>query len=212
MIRAMPPSARAAAAALAGTWPRRAAWLVLAIAVLVTALTGGFGTVSEPAPARVAAGDAVDVGPVRLAAQSWTIRDDVATSGLEYSGAAAWLVVEADVTALTDATTTFPQAALRLPPELRLETEPDRVVLLSDGTSGPQLQPGLPARVALLWPVGDDADPGDELDLLYLRSRLDDSTIDASRVWRPDGVAAHTTLPRDDSTGDAIAEDPEDEL
>ncbi|WP_157987576.1 hypothetical protein [Jiangella endophytica] len=207
----MPLSVRAATTTLAGTWPRRLAWLLPPVAVLVTVLTGGLAKAPVPAPERVAAGDAVDVGPVRLAAQGWTIRDDVATSGLEYSGAAAWLVVEAEVTALTDATTTFPETALRLPSELGLETEPDRVVLLADDTLGPQLQPGLPARVALLWPVGDDADPGDELALTYLRSRLSDSTIDASRVWRPDGVAAHTTLPRDDAAGDAIAEEPEDD-
>lgn len=211
MIRPMPPTARAAVRALAGTWPRRAAWLLLAVAVLVTALTGGLGTASPPAPERVAAGDAVDVGPVRLAARAWTIRDDVATGALEYAGADAWLVVEADVTALTDATTTFPRTALRLPRELRLDGEPDRVVLLADGTTGPQLHPGLPARVALLWEVGADTDPGDELALSYLRTRLSDSTIDSGRVWRPDGVAATTALPRDDAAGDAIAEEPEDD-
>ncbi|TDD65002.1 hypothetical protein E1262_26500 [Jiangella aurantiaca] len=208
----MPPSVRAAAMALAGTWPRRAAWLVLAAAVLVTALIGGFETASAPAPARVAPGDAVDVGPVRLAAQAWTIRDDIATSSLQDAGAAGWLVIEAEVTALTDATTTFPDTALRLPPELRLDGAPDRVLLLAGGTFAPQLQPGLPARVALLWPVADGVDPGDELALTYLRSRRSDSTIDAGQMWRPGGVAAHTALPRDDSAGDAIAEDPEDEL
>ncbi|RIQ20430.1 hypothetical protein, partial [Jiangella rhizosphaerae] len=176
-------------------------------AVLVTALTGGFRTAAAPAPQRVTAGDAVDIGPVRLAAQGWTIRDDIATNGLEYAGAAAWLVVEAEVTALTDATITFPQRSLGLPPELEVDGEPDRVLLLADATLAPGLQPGLPARVALLWPVGDVPDPGDDLEVSYLRSRLSDSTIDAGRVWRADGVAAHTTLPRDDAAGDALVEE-----
>ncbi len=207
MIPAMSLSARAIAAALAGTWPRRAAWLALVAAVLVTALTGGLRAAPTPEPERVEAGADVDLGPVRLAARSWTIRDDIATNGLEYAEAAAWLVVEADVTALTDATITFPQRSLGLPPELRVDGEPDRVLLLADATLSPGLQPGLPARVALLWPVGDVPDLGDDLAVSYLRSRLSDSTIDAGRVWRADGVAAHTTLPRDDATGDALVEE-----
>lgn len=207
MIRPMPLSLPAVATALAGTWPRRAAWLALASVVLVTALTGGLEAAPADEPERVEAGAAVDVGPVRLAARSWTIRDDIAANGLEYAGAAAWLVVEADVTALTDATTTFPQRSLGLPAELEVDGEPDRVVLLTDATLAPRLQPGLPARVALLWPVGDVPDPGDDLEVSYLRSRLSDSTIDAGRVWRADGVAAHTTLPRNDDAGDALVEE-----
>ncbi|WP_146605061.1 hypothetical protein [Jiangella anatolica] len=203
----MPPSVRAAAKVLAGTWPRRLAWLALAAAVMLTALTGGFEAVPAAEPARVAAGEAVEIGPVRLAARSWTIRDDIATNGLEYAGAAAWLVVEADVTALTDATITFPQRSLGLPAQLGVDGEPDRVVLLADATQSPGLQPDLPARVALLWPLGDVPDPGDDLEVAYLRSRLSDSTIDAGRVWRADGVAAHATLPRDDATGDALVEE-----
>lgn len=206
-------SPRAAVTTLAGTWPRRAAWLALAAAVLVTGVTGGFSTASAPAPARVAPGDAVDVGPVRLAALAWTIRSDVATSALEYiDGAAAWLVVEAEVTAVADATTRFPETALRLPSELGPDGPPEQVVLLADGTIGPGLQPGLPARVALLWPVADGVDPGAELAVDYVRSRLSDSNIYTTQVWRVDGVAAAATLPRDDSVGDTLAEDPGDEL
>lgn len=208
----MHPSPRAVVTTLAGTLPRRAAWLALATAVLGTALTGGFSTASAPAPAPVEPGRAVDLGPVRLAAQAWTIRSDVATSALEYAdGAAGWLVVEAEVTALTDATTSFPGTALRLPPELRVDGPPEQVALLADGTIGPGLQPGLPARVALLWPVADGVDPGAELTVDYVRSRLSDSNIYTSQVWRVDGVAAAVTLPRDDRVGDALAEEPADD-
>ncbi|TDE09506.1 hypothetical protein [Jiangella asiatica] len=175
------------------------------------AAAGGFGAAAPPPVQTAAAGEPVDVGPADLAVRAWTVRDDVATRALEgIDGAQAWLVLAAEVTAATELTTRFPAEALALPADLGLD-EPEQVVLLPDLLSGPDLQPGLPSQVLLLWPLPADElpadDTSDELSLDYIRLRLDDSTIDASQVWRADGVAATAAVPRDDAVGDELVED-----
>ncbi|WP_026876174.1 hypothetical protein [Jiangella gansuensis] len=189
-----------------------AAGTVVAAGAGAVAVTGGFGAAAPPPRETAAAGDPVDAGPAELAAHAWTVRDDIATRALEgIDGAEAWLVLAAEVTAATDLTTKFPDDALALPDGLGVD-DPEQVVLLPDLRRGPDLQPGLPSQVLLLWPLpGDvlagDALADDDLPLDYVRLRLDDSTIDSSQVWRVDGVAATTVVPRDDAVGDELAEE-----
>lgn len=188
-----------------------AVWATLTLVVVAITVSGGFGTASPPETPRVDAGEPVDVGQVELAARAWSIRDDVEPEALaEIDGAAGWLIIDAEVRAVTDATTTFPETALDLPGDLLADPEdegPARVVLSRDTTVFPDLQPGLTERVLLLWPVTLAAAESDELELGYVSSLLDDSTLDAGQVWRLQGTAATTTLPRDDELGAALVDE-----
>lgn len=205
-----PSILRRVGAVLFGSATARVIWGVAAVVVAVIAITGGWGRATPAEVARVDAGEPVDVGQVAIAATGWTVRSDIETSALEdIEGAAGWLVVAVDVTAATDATTTFPDNAIDLAPDDDLSSsEPPRVVLLPDGTVAPDLQPGLPVRLALLWPVSESP-AGDSLDLDYIRSTLNDSEIDSGRVWRVAGPAGTTTIPRDDAIAETLIEDEE---
>lgn len=189
-----------------------AGWATLTLVIVSITVTGGFRAATPPSTPHVEAGTPVDVGPVEVAAHAWTIRDDVEPDALaEIDRAAGWLIVDAEVRVVFDATTTFPETALDLPEDLIADPEhtgPTRVVLGRDATMYPDLQPGLAERVLLLWPVTLAEPESDELTVGYVSSAREDSTLDSGQMWRIQGTAATTTVPRDDELGAALVDEP----
>lgn len=214
-MRPVPPpesqviSLRGLARPLVSTWPRRMAWLTAIVVVAVTAFAGGFAAEAPAAARNPEPGEWVEVGPVRVAVTSWAVRSDVDPESLEdVDGADAWLVVEARVASSTGTSEQYPDRAIELPADIEVaDSDPDSVVLLRDGSLFPDLQPGLPERVALLWPVRAESAPdGDNLEIDLRRLQRATSQVDGSEIWRTSDLAGTVTVPRDRATGDELIE------
>lgn len=203
----LPPLApgvlRARAVELVRTpWGRAgvAAVAVLAASTATLGLAGGLRTV-EVEETRFAAGEVVDVGPVRVRVLDHLVTDEILVGDLAEAGAGAWLGVRLEVAA-DDGRTVRTLPGLVEPPDdvlLPLSEEDEytypREVLVSDGSEFPQIQPGLPEQVLLLWPVADAADVPEDLDVTLLASEQYYSLNYRAMVWATAEPFARVTVP-----------------
>lgn len=183
---------------------------VVAAATVALALTGGLRPVDVDV--HVTAGETVDVGPVRITPAGHLVTDDVYASGLESAGASAWLAVQVRVEATGDRTLIAVPEVLGVPEELLVEMEEYDAstypvpVLLRDGKTRPQVHPGLPEEMLLLWPVAHPGDVPDDLELTLLGSRQYFSPSQAEWTWATPEPVGTVTLPRLDGLPPGVAE------
>lgn len=201
--------------ALAAPWGRAGvvAGVVLLVVVLVVGAAGGFRTVEARELPEHVAGEPVDLGPVSVTVLEHLVTDQVQTSRLEQvDGATAWLVVRARVEVTDDQTLDSLPTTLVPPPGVALSeedgrAEPDRQLLLRDGTSLPQGHPGLPEEMAYLWAVADPADVPDPLELTLLGSTSYYSPIYQRESWAMPEPVGRVVVPRTDDVPEVLVEE-----
>lgn len=152
-------------------------WIITGCSALLLAVSAAFGgladAAADPVPA-LAPGTEIAAAPVLVRVENAVLVDELAEASLPAENGVRYLVVA--VTA--ENTHSGPLASLPevgLPGTLRVtgagldgDADPVRVVRLDDGTLDPVLQPGVPARVAVVWQINDD--PLDTV-TVHLRSR-----------------------------------------
>lgn len=195
-------TARTAFVLLLATWPRRIVLGVLLLVPAMVALLGGFGR-AEPRSYELAAGEWVDLGAYSVRAESYFVSDQVLTLFLDDDSpddaffGVVLEMVNTETTARSpqyDFEVFLPQLAEGL---LTRETGPDYALVISDGSLGAPLMPGLPTRVALLWNAPDaGALPGGDVALDLTQSELTYSLMGDEDRWLSLGDVWTVTLPR----------------
>lgn len=203
------------AIALVATAARRTAWVAIGSAVITAAVLGGWSAAPSESIPEVAAGESVDLGQLRVEVIGWEVRG-VAQEALEdYPGADAWLFLELVMSTATDRTERARPEVLELPDEVLLDPdnpEPHRLMLLRDATRDPSLQPGIPERVVMVWPVAADS-VGDaaSLPLRLIQYEQFSAFSTGELIWTTAGVAATVDAPRDDRVGSEFVAPPASE-
>lgn len=191
--------------ALVRTWPRRVVLgAVVLVPVLVAAL-GGFRTVELPPPPQIAAGEAFDLGPAVVTADSFFVSDQVLTTMLP-DGAVGWVGVVVDLRVHIKDEWRLPNDVFALP-ALEAGAEVGYAVITQDDSLLVQLEPDLPQRVALLYPVTDTSAVGEELEL-HVRTLYEQrSFFEGTMRWYTDEVAARVQVPRSDDVPPALIDE-----
>ncbi|MBX9244205.1 hypothetical protein ICW40_05215 [Actinotalea ferrariae] len=182
---------------------------VLAAATAALALTGGLRPVDVDV--RTQAGETVDLGAVRITPTGHLVTDDVRAEQLEEAEAAAWLAVEVLVEGTSDETLLSVPKVLDVPAGIMPELDEYDAslfpvpVLLRDGSDRPQVHPGLPEEMLLLWPVEDVDDVPDELELTLLGSEQYFSRSQNVLLWAAPEPVGTVVLPRLDRLPPGLA-------
>ncbi len=195
-------TASAARRVLGTRWGRTLAGLVAAAlaGVAALALAGGLRA-AELEEVRAAPGEPVDLGPVRAAVLDHTVTDEVLVPELEDAGARAWLVVRVAVETVQDESLQGVPDLVALPDDVGIAVEPDDLqypmaILSADGTRYPQLHPGLPAEILIVWPLTSaDAVP-EPLEVHLLGSERYFSRLMHGPAWTDEAPVARVEVPR----------------
>lgn len=140
-------------------------WIITGGSLLLLAISAAFGgladAAADPIP-ELAPSTEITAAPFLVRVENAVVVDELADAALPAEDGTRYLVVA--VTA--ENTHSTPLANLPevgLPGTLRItgegfdaDAEPVRVFRLDDGTVDPVLQPGVPARVAVVWQVDDE--------------------------------------------------------
>ncbi|MFC7404336.1 hypothetical protein [Georgenia alba] len=183
-------------------WGRYVVVSCTAIVVLVGAVVAAGGLRSAeavPLP-EWQAGEQHDLGEVEATVLDHMVTDDVRADYLEYvdGPAVAWLVVRVEVAAHEETVEFVPEVVA--PPEgVVMGDEPETVVALQDGTTGPAIHPGLPQQVAYFWPLRDPRDVPDPLRMDVLVRPWAFSPTSNRYTWGQEEPAARITIPRNDT-------------
>ncbi len=176
-------------------------WLVLAAALILgaSALFGGLddATVAAPEPVLVGVGEPF-VGPQLTTTILSTELTDVAPGySLEPGDGNTYLVVTATVTNTWTTSTELIRDLLQLEwLDGEGTGEADRLTLVSDGTSSPQANPGVPIEVAYVWEVPEGVlAPGDVARVsIRSKSLTVDGDVSYGSYWSSPVVAAHADV------------------
>lgn len=183
-----------------------AKWWLFVIAAVVLAASAIFGglddaTQADPEPPVLSPGQAF-VGPQLTTTLHTAELMEVAPGyTLEPEDGFTYLVVMATVTNTSTTSTTAITDLLQLEwLDDETQGEPDRTALLSDGTSLPQANPGVPIDVAYIWqvPIGD-VEPADTV-RVAIRSKTFtlDGDVTYGSYWSDPVVAARVDLEVDE--------------
>mgnify|MGYP003478185980 CR=1 FL=1 len=174
------------------------AGIATAVFLAATAAFGGLATAAEPPLPELAAGDTHTSQQFSLTPLRAFISDEK-IAGLTNEIDSNQDII-ANVAEVENEWTT-PQGHLDFVDNIRLTELPDiapnAVALLSDTTSQPTYQPGVPATVAVAWIVDEGTfAAGDDLRVVLRdRSNLVGSFIIEGDYWSPPVDAAYATIP-----------------
>jgi len=177
-------------------------WWFTGVGVVILAVSAAFGGLADAQEVRalipqLQPGDQF-VGPELSATLHSAELTDVAPDyTIEPEAGNTYLVVTATVTNNWKESTILISDLLRLE-WLKDEAEgvPSRVALLSDGTSLPQANPGVPIEVAYIWEVPLDAlTPGDDVEVaIRTKTFVLDGDVTYGSYWADPVTAATVTL------------------
>jgi hypothetical protein len=195
-------TARTAFVLLLATWPRRIVLGVILLVPMLVALLGGFGR-AEPRSYDLAPGEWVDLGAYSARVESSFVSDEVLTLFLddEVPDDAFFGVVLEMVNTERNAVSPqydFGTFVPRLPEGVLGRTSgPDYAMLVSDGSLGAPLMPGLTTRVAMLWTVPDVTQlPDGDIAIDLTASELTYSLMGDEDRWLSLGDVWTVTPPR----------------
>lgn len=200
-------TARAVAALLISTWPRRIAFGLILLLPAVVITMGGFAKTDGNTNV-VSAGTSVDLGPITVRPISFFVSAQTNRSALEYwDGSDAFLGITADVENNTDEPISldFPGPASGMAVPVLADGQeqtgfdvPNVVVRSIDGTGGDQLLPGVPDQVVLLWPIADSDTIGDTVTVSMTESIFTYGFVSQEDRWLSIGDELLVDLPRID--------------
>lgn len=196
---------RTRATALSRSVPTK--WLVtgvVAVFLAGSAAFGGLETVAADALPEVEAGSALSGAQLRIAVERAVVIDALPEQGITPDDGKRLLVVVATVENLWNRpVTTYDRigAADNLRPVgvygLSADTPPDSIVVFSDGTKSPRLQPHVPVDLAYIWQVDSTvAGALDEVRIdLYDKVYAAGGFVTYGDRYEDPFVAAFTTVP-----------------
>lgn len=174
------------------------------VPVLVIAL-GGFRTVELPPHPHLDPGESFELGPAAVRVDSYFVSDRVMT-GMLPDGAQGWVGVLVDVTVHIEDEWNPPNEVFAVP-ALEAGEAVEYFVIAQDDSLLVHLEPDVPQRLALLYPVSDTSAVPEQLDL-HLRTLYHQrSLFEGTMRWYPDEVAASVALPRTDEVPPALVEE-----
>ena len=187
------------------TWPRRVVLGVLVLVPTLVAALGGFRTVELPPPPHIEAGETFELGPAAVRAESFFVSDQVLDSFLP-DGAQAWVGVIVDLEVNIDDEWRVPGEVFTI--EGIADEGFEHAVITSDDSLLNTLKPGVPERVAVLFPVSDPEAVGDTVQVgltsLYQMRSFFERTM---RWWTEEEVSAYVEVPRDDELPPALVDE-----
>lgn len=170
---------------------RRAPWWAWVVAALVLAALvawplGGWDTVERDAAQaeRIAPGERHDAEQFATRIDRAEVLDVRPGSSLDPEPGVAYLAVYGTFENRTDQTYAAASDLLSVRVGDRTLERADSQVLVADGSSSTQLQPGLPTEVAYVWEVDASAvAPGDGLQVSVIDRTSEESLITSGTTW-----------------------------
>lgn len=183
-------------------------WIGLAVVALFLAVSAAFGGLADaPVQAlpQLAAGESVTGAQLRVAVNRVVLVDSLPEQYIVPEDGGRLLIVVATVENVftQPVATSSSGAGSNLRPMgvagVDADTEPVAVIIVSDGTRGAQLQPGIPERLAYVWEVPRDAvADGDDVRVDIFDKVMSPGFITYGSRFDNPFVSAFTTVPVDD--------------